>query len=63
MDKLFLSLLNRSASAGWLILAVMALRLFMKRAPRWLTCALWGMAAVRLVCPFFPESPFSLIPS
>jgi len=52
-----------SAAAGWLVLAVMVLRLFMKKAPRWLTCVLWGMVAVRLLCPFFLESPLSLIPS
>ena len=63
MDKIFLQLLNMSAAAGWLVLAVMVLRLFMKKAPRWLTCVLWGMVAVRLLCPFFLESPLSLIPS
>ena len=63
MDKLFLQLLNMSAAAGWLILAVMVLRLFLKNAPGWLTCVLWGIVAIRLLCPFFLESPFSLIPS
>lgn len=63
MDKIFLQLLNMSAAAGWLVLAVMVLRFFMKKAPRWLTCILWGIVAVRLVCPFFLESPLSLIPS
>ena len=63
MDKIFLSLLNRSIAAGWLILAVLALRLLLKKAPKWIPCLLWGIAAVRLVCPFSLESAFSLIPS
>lgn len=63
MDKIFLSLLNRSIAAGWLILAVLALRLLLKKAPKWLPCILWGIAAVRLICPFSFESAFSLIPS
>ena len=63
MDKIFLYLLNRSTAAGWLILAVMLLRLIMKRTPPWLICDLWGIAAIRLVSPLFPESFFSLIPS
>lgn len=63
MDKIFLSLLNRSIAAGWLILAVMILRLLLKKAPKWLPCILWGIAAVRLICPFSFESAFSLIPS
>lgn len=63
MDKIFLSLLNRGIAAGWLILAVLALRLLLKKAPKWLSCVLWGIAAVRLICPFSFESAFSLIPS
>ena len=62
MDTVFLSLLNRSMAAGWLILAVVALRLPLKKAPRWITAALWGLVAVRLICPFSFESRFSLLP-
>lgn len=56
METVFLSLLNRSMAAGWLILAVVALRLPLKKAPRWITAALWGLVAVRLICPFSFES-------
>ena len=52
MDKIFLSLLNRGIAAGWLILAVLILRLVLKRAPKWIPCILWGIVAVRLICPF-----------
>lgn len=62
MSKLFLELLNRSIAAGWLILAVLLLRLLLKKAPKWISCLLWGLAAVRLVCPFSLESIFSMIP-
>ena len=63
MSTLFWKLLNMSISAGWLILAVMALRLLLRRAPKGLRCALWGIAALRLVLPFSLESPVSLIPN
>lgn len=63
MERIFWDFLNRSIVAGWMILAVMALRLLLKRAPKWISCLLWGMAAVRLACPFTMESIFSLIPS
>ena len=63
LENLFLFLVNRSISAGWLILAVIILRLFLKRAPRRIVCFLWILAAVRLLIPFSPESAFSLIPS
>lgn len=63
MDSIFLKLLNTGIAAGWLILAVMFVRLVFRKIPRWVDCLLWGAVAVRLVCPFFGESPFSLLPS
>ncbi|MCM1190711.1 MAG: hypothetical protein NC541_15660 [bacterium] len=63
MANFFLELLNRSITAGWLILAVIVLRLLLRRAPRWSVCLLWGLVAFRLVCPFSVESIFSVIPS
>ncbi len=63
MNALFLKIMNMSISAGWLILAVLILRLILKKAPRWIFVLLWGIAAVRLICPFSFESAWSLIPS
>ena len=63
MEAVFLKLVNQSIAAGWLVLAVLALRLVFRRAPRWTFCLLWGLVALRLVCPFFVESPLSLVPS
>lgn len=63
MDVVFLKLLNMSIAAGWLIMAVIFLRLIFKKAPKWIRCILWAIVAVRLVCPFTIESPLSLIPS
>ncbi len=63
MNTLFLKILNMSISAGWLVLAVLILRLLMKRSPRWLHVLLWGLVALRLVMPISPRSMFSLIPS
>ncbi len=63
MGAFFLKLLNMNLATSWLILAVIVLRLFMKRAPKGMTCILWAMVAVRLVLPFSFESVFSLIPS
>ncbi len=62
MDIVFLKVFNLSITAGWLIGAVIVLRLLMKKAPKWLNCILWAMVAVRLLCPFSLESTFSLIP-
>jgi len=63
MSAVFLKVLNMSITAGWLILAVLAARLLLKKAPKWVACLLWTLVAVRLICPFSPESVLSLIPS
>ena len=63
MSAVFLKVLNMGISAGWLILAAILVRFLLKRAPKWIACLLWALAAVRLLCPFSPESALSLIPS
>ena len=63
MSELFLKIINMSISASWLILAVLILRLVLKKAPKWVNVLLWGIVAVRLICPLSFESALSLIPS
>ena len=63
MSGIFLKLLNLSISASWLVLTVLALRMVLRRAPKWVNVLLWGMVALRLVLPFSIESALSLIPS
>nr|WP_304579713.1 M56 family metallopeptidase [uncultured Acetatifactor sp.] len=63
METLFLKLLNMGIAAGWVILAVMLLRILLRKAPKAVRCALWILVGIRLVCPFSIESVLSLIPS
>ncbi len=63
MSDLFLKIVNMSISASWLVVAVLILRLVLKKAPKWVYVLLWGIVAVRLICPFSFESALSLIPS
>ena len=63
MSEAFLKVVNMSISADWLVLAVLALRLILKKAPKWVNVLLWGIVAIRLICPFSIESALSLIPS
>lgn len=63
MSGIFLHIVNMSISAGYLVLAVLLIRLLLKKAPRWLSVLLWGIVGVRLVSPFSLESVLSLIPS
>ena len=62
MNHIFSTLLTMSIGAAWLILIVILLRLLLKQAPKWVNCVLWGFVGLRLVCPFVPESRFSLMP-
>ncbi len=63
MGEIFLKLLNMSITASWLILAVLCIRLVFRKIPKWVTCLLWGVVAIRLIFPFSIESQFSLQPS
>lgn len=63
MERVFLSIVSMSITAGLLAVAVLALRLLLKKAPKALFCILWGFVAIRLICPISLESPFSLIPA
>ena len=59
----FISLVNISITASWAVIAVIIARFLLKKAPKWLNCALWSIVGLRLVYPFSLESVFSLIPS
>lgn len=62
MDNLFISILNMSLTASYVIAAIMLIRLFLKKAPKIVSYALWAVAGFRLVFPFSFESKFSLVP-
>ncbi len=63
MAVIFLKIVNMSITATWLALAIMLLRLVLKKIPKWIICVLWGFVAVRLLIPFSFESVWSLVPS
>ena len=56
MTGLFLRILNMSLAAGWMVLAVAAVRLIFGKAPRALFVVMWALVGIRLVCPFSVES-------
>ena len=62
MSRIFSGVLQMSIAAAWMIPVVMVLRRLLKRAPKWVNLVLWGLVGLRLVCPFVPESRFSLMP-
>lgn len=63
MGEFFLTIVNMSISASWIVLAILVLRILLKKAPKWIMVLLWGIVGIRLICPFSFESILSLIPS
>lgn len=65
LTSLFIHLFNMSITATWIALAVILLRLVLKRTrvPKALLCILWVLVAARLILPFSVESVLSLVPS
>ena len=63
MEAVFIRFFNVSMVAGWMIVAVLLMRLLLKKAPRWIYVLLWGIVALRLVMPFSFKSAFSIVPS
>ena len=63
MRAVFLEIVNMSITAGGLILAVILIRFVFRKMPKWIVCALWGVTAIRLICPFSIESAMSLVPA
>lgn len=63
MDAVFTQFINLNIVASFLILAVIILRLFLTKAPKWTRCIMWAMVAVRLAIPFSFESNLSLVPN
>ena len=62
MEAILLRVLNMSVSAGWLILAVIVLRLLLRKAPKWIPVLFWAMVGLRLGLPFTVRAGFSLVP-
>lgn len=62
MSNLFLTVLNMSIPASYVILVVILVRLLLKKAPKAFSCALWAVVLFRLLCPISLSSVLSLLP-
>ncbi len=63
LNELFQTVLGMSLAGAAVILLVLIARLLLRGAPRAFSYALWAVVLARLLCPFTPESPLSLVPS
>ncbi len=62
INNLFLTVLNMSVAATYVIIFVLIARIFLKKSPKIFSYILWSVVLVRLLCPLSFESEFSLIP-
>ena len=62
MDHIFSTVLRTSIHGSIVILAVLLLRLVLKKAPKKTICWLWVLAGIRLLLPVPIESAYSLQP-
>ena len=60
MESVFITILNMSFQASFVIAAILAARLLLSRAPRIISYALWSAAWFRLICPFAIPVPFGI---
>lgn len=60
MNAFFETILNMTLTGSTVILIVLIFRSLMKNMPKKYLCFLWGIAAVRLLCPFSIESSLSI---
>lgn len=60
LRSIFLGVLNMSITAGYVILAVLLIRLFIRKAPKAYSYGLWAVVGFRLVCPVSFPSIFSV---
>ena len=63
MDRIFLQILNMSITASIVIVFVFVVRVFLRKAPKVFSYALWFVVLFRLLCPFSFESAYSLLPT
>ena len=63
MTPFIQTLFTMTAAATVAAVVVMILRLPLKKAPRWITCALWLVVFLRMVCPVSLDLPVSLMPA
>ena len=62
LERLFVEVLNMGITGSFVILAVLLLKIIMKKLPKRYSYCLWIIPFVRLVLPFSFESFLSLIP-
>lgn len=60
LERIFISFFNMSVTGSYIILAIILVRLLLKKAPKVFSYSLWIVAGLRLICPFSFSSVLSI---
>lgn len=60
LEQTFINFLNMSITGSYIIVAIMLVRLLLKKAPKIFSYALWSVAGFRLLCKFSFSSVLSI---
>ena len=58
---MFTIILNMSITASYVVIAVIFVRIFLRKAPKIFSYALWAVVLFRLVCPLSFTTAFSFL--
>lgn len=61
LPMVFITVLNMSFTASYIALAVLLVRLLLKRLPKIFSYALWSAVLIRLICPVSFTSAFTIL--
>lgn len=63
MNDIFSRVLYTCIIVNLMIIAMILVRYILEKTPKKMRCILWGIIAIRMVCPITIESSFSFIPT
>lgn len=63
LEQIFLKIMDMSRMASIVIVAVLLVRMLLKRFPKYLSYLLWSVVLFRLLCPVTLESDYSPVPN
>lgn len=63
IESIFIKILNMSLIGSYVVLAIVLLRLFLRKYPKIYSYILWGIVFFRMICPLSFKSIISLIPT
>ena len=61
INSIFQAILNMSLTASIVIILVLFARIFLKKAPKVISYALWAVVLFRLLCPISFTTDFSML--